>query len=218
MIALITFILFFVAIVKITLPYIIWTVVAGALLLFGSIAGLLSGWVAIILWLIFIPLALLNIVPLRKQIISASMLEYTRKVLPPISDTEQEAIDAGTVWWEAELFKGNPDWDKLHSIPVPKLTKEEQTFMDGPTEKLCKMVDDWQVTHQLNDLPTSVWTFLLGNKFFAINIPKEYGGLGFSPIANSAIVSKVASRSGTAGVTVVLQCFQDGLICTIVRW
>jgi len=204
MIALITFILFLVALVRITLPYIIWTTIAGALLFFGSVTGVLSGWLAVISWIIFIPLVLLNSAPLRKQIISTPMLDYTRKVLPPISDTEREAIDAGTVWWEAELFKGNPDWKKLHTIPVPKLTKQEQAFMDGPAEKLCKMVDDWQITHELNDLPSQVWEFLLDNKFFAINIPKEYGGLGFSPIANSAIVSKVTSRSGTVGVTVMV--------------
>lgn len=204
MIALIILFSFLIAVAKITLPYKVWTVIAGALLFLGSIFGAISGWFAVLLWLVFIPLALLNVESLRKQFISAPMLDYTRKVLPPISNTEQEAIDAGTVWWEAELFKGSPDWNKLHTIPVPKLTDEEQAFLDGPTEKLCKMVDDWQITHELNDLPTEAWTYLLENKFFAINIPKEYGGLGFSPIANSAIVSKVASRSGSAGVTVMV--------------
>jgi len=132
------------------------------------------------------------------------MLAYTRKVLPPISQTEQEAIDAGTVWWEAELFRGEPNWDKLHDIPKPDLTEEEQAYIDGPCEEVCKMIDDWEVTHELNDLPTNVWKYLMDHKFFAINIPKEFGGLGFSPIANSAIVMKVCSRSGTAGVTVMV--------------
>ena len=127
-----------------------------------------------------------------------------RRVLPPISDTEREAIEAGTIWWEAELFQGNPDWNKLLEIPAPGLSDEEQAFMDGPVEQLCEMLDDWQITHQLNDLPREVWEFMAKEKFWSINIPKQYGGLEFSAEANSAIVMKIATRSGTAAVTVMV--------------
>ena len=195
---------FLAAIARYDAKFIVWTGIAGALLLLALITGTFPPWLDLLLWLVFVPVALLNVTQLRQQFFSEPMLSYVRKVLPPISSTEQEAIDAGTIWWEAELFRGNPDWEKLHAIPRPELTPEEQEYMDGPVEQLCTMLDDWQITHELNDLPTEVWNYMRDNRFFAINISTKYGGLGFSPIANSDIVSKVASRSGTAGVTVMV--------------
>ena len=151
---------------------------------------------------VFLVIALVK--PIRTKLLSDRVLKYIGGALPPISATEQAAIDAGTVWWEAELFRGNPDWDKLHNIPYARLSDEEQAFIDGPVEQLCSMIDDWQITHELNDLPEEVWAFMKQEKFFGLMIPREYGGLGFSSMANSEIVMKVASRSGSAGVTVMV--------------
>ena len=112
-----------------------------------------------------------------------------------MSDTEKSAIDAGTTWWEADLFCGNPDWKKLHQYPVPKLTIEEQAFIDGPVEVVCSMLDDWEATHELTDLPQDVWQYLKDNKFFAMIIKKEYGGLEFSAFAQSCVLQKLTSKS-----------------------
>src|SRR5690606_1458634 len=100
------------------------------------------------------------------------------------------------------LFSGMPDWGKLMSLPAPALTPEEQAFLDGPTEELCRMLDDWEVTHELADMPQEVWEFLKRKGFFAMIIPKEYGGLGFSPLANSMVLAKIASRCATASSTI----------------
>ena len=204
MISLIVLVALLVAITRIKATFLIWTCVVGVLLFIATVTSAWVGWLTFIAWIAFIPMALLNIPTLRQNLLSKPMLAYAKKVLPPISQTEQEAIDAGTVWWEAELFRGEPNWDKLHNIPKPVLTEKEQAYMDGPVETLCNMLDDWKITHELNDLPTKVWKYMLDEKFFAINIPEEFGGLGFSPIANSAIVTKVCSASGTAGVTVMV--------------
>ena len=204
MVSLIVLIALLVAITRIKANFMVWTVVIGGALLFATLSGAWPTWLTVVCWLLFIPMLLVNIPAIRKSFFSRPMLAYTKRVLPPISQTEQEAIDAGTVWWEAELFRGEPNWDKLHNIPKPELTTEEQAYIDGPCEVVCSLIDDWETTHKLNDLSPKVWKYLLDNKFFAINIPTEYGGLGFSPIANSAIVSKVCSRSGTAGVTVMV--------------
>lgn len=112
-----------------------------------------------------------------------------------MSDTEKSAIDAGTTWWEADLFCGNPDWKKLHQYPVPKLTIEEQAFVDSPVEVVCSMLDDWEATHELTDLPQDVWQYLKDNKFFAMIIKKEYGGLEFSAFAQSCVLQKLTSKS-----------------------
>ena len=112
-----------------------------------------------------------------------------------MSDTEKSAIDAGTTWWEADLFCGNPDWKKLHQYPVPKLTIEEQAFIDGPVEVVCSMLDDWEATHELTDLPQDVWQYLKDNKFFAMIIKKEYGGFEFSAVAQSCVLQKLTSKS-----------------------
>ena len=204
MISLVVLVALLIAITRIKATFFIWTCVIGVLLFLVAVTSAWAGWLTVVAWIAFIPMVLLNVPVLRQNVISRPMLEYTKKVLPPISQTEQEAIDAGTVWWEAELFRGEPDWDKLHNIPKPDLTEKEQDFLDNQVETVCAMIDDWQITHELNDLPEKVWTYLMDEKFFAINIPEEYGGLGFSPIANSAIVTKVCSRSGTVGVTVMV--------------
>jgi acyl-CoA dehydrogenase len=124
--------------------------------------------------------------------------------LPPISPTEQDALDSGNVWWDSELFSGKPDWCRLRDLSISKLTPEEQTFLDEPVEKLCQQLDDWQITHELYDLPPDIWAFLKTNRFFGMIIPQAYGGLGFSALAHSQVVMKIASRSITAAVTVMV--------------
>ncbi len=119
-----------------------------------------------------------------------------------MSQTEKEALEAGTVWWEAELFKGKPDWKKLHNIQAPKLSAEEQAFLDGPVNEVCAMVSDYQVTHELADLPPEVWTFLKEKKFFAMIIKKQYGGLEFSAYAQSLVLQKLTGVSGVLSSTV----------------
>ncbi|WMP19361.1 acyl-CoA dehydrogenase [Thiothrix lacustris] len=127
-----------------------------------------------------------------------------KQQLPPISQTEQDALDSGNVWWDSELFSGKPDWCRLHDLSISKLSVEEQAFLDGPVEVLCQRLDDWQITHELYDLPPDIWAFLRQNRFFGMIIPKEYGGLGFSALAHSQVVMKVSSRSATAAVTVMV--------------
>jgi acyl-CoA dehydrogenase len=152
----------------------------------------------LLLWLIVGFIISLNIVDFRRDILSRRLLGVYRKMLPRVSETEQAALDAGSVWWEGELFSGDPRWEKLLSLPAAKLSDEEQAFIDGPTEDLCLMLDDWEITHELADLSPEVWTYLKDNGFFALVIPKKYGGRGFTPLGCSIILSKVASRSSTA--------------------
>src|SRR5450759_1848839 len=141
---------------------------------------------------------------LRRNVVSGAVLKVFRKILPQISATEQEAIDAGTVWWDGELFSGNPDWDKLLAFPKCGISAREQAFLDNEVEQLCAMLDDWDITHNRADLPPEVWQFIKDKGFFGMIIPKRYGGLEFSAQAHSAVVSKVSSRSGTAAVTVMV--------------
>jgi len=132
------------------------------------------------------------------------LLKVFRRLLPQVSQTEQEALDAGTVWWEGDLFSGAPNWNKLLAYPKPKLTAEEKAFLSGPVEQLCAMLDEWRITRELHDLPPDVWQFIKDNGFFGMIIPKQYGGLGFSALAHSEVVMKISSRSGTAAVSVMV--------------
>ena len=141
---------------------------------------------------------------LRRLLVSSFILKIFRKILPQVSQTEQEALDAGTVWWDGELFSGHPRWSKLLAFPKPALSDEEQAFLDNEVEQLCSMIDDWDVTHTRQDLPPEVWQFIKDKGFFGMIIPKSYGGLEFSALAHSAVVTKLASRSGTAAVTVMV--------------
>jgi acyl-CoA dehydrogenase len=159
----------------------------------------------IVLWAVFaIGAALLNPSPLRRAVLGTPLLALFRRILPQMSQTEQEALDAGTVWWDGDLFSGKPDWNKLLAFPKPELTAEEKAFIDGPVEAVCAMMNDWQITHELNDLPPRVWQFLKDQGFFGMIIPKNYGGLGFSALAHSEVVLKLTTRSGTAAVSVMV--------------
>jgi acyl-CoA dehydrogenase len=140
---------------------------------------------------------------LRARFVTKPILSWYRTVLPAISPTERDAIAAGTVWWDGELFSGKPDWSKLRSFPAPQLSVEEQMFLDGPVEKLCAMLNDWEI-RRAGDLPPHVWAFIREQGFMGMIIPRERGGLGFSALMHSHVVMKVASRSPAAAVTVMV--------------
>ncbi|WP_444931272.1 acyl-CoA dehydrogenase [Microbulbifer sp. SSSA002] len=141
---------------------------------------------------------------LRKKLFTAPLLKIIKRVLPPISATEREAMEAGEVWWDAELLSGKPDWDQLLEMGSPELNEEEQAFLAGPVEELCQMINDWQISYVDHDIPEHVWDFLRKNRFLGIIIPKKYGGLGFSPTAHAEIVTKITTRSTCVGVTVMV--------------
>ncbi|HLO67534.1 MAG TPA: acyl-CoA dehydrogenase [Holophaga sp.] len=148
--------------------------------------------------------AVLHVPPLRRALLTGPALAAFRRRLPPLSPTEREALEAGTVAWDGQLFGGNPDWAGLLATPSPVLTAEEQAFLDGPVEELCAMLDDWRIVHELRDLPPQVWAFLKEKGFFGMIIPKAYGGLGFSALAHSQVVLKLASRCSAAVTTVMV--------------
>ena len=155
---------------------------------------------------ILLALALLVTLPgdLRLDKLSRPLLGWVRSRLPKLSPTEQEALNSGSVDWDGELFSGQPEWNKLLDAAPAHLTSEEQAFLDGPVEELCKMLDDWQITHEHYDLPDKVWKFIRSKGFFGLVIPKEDGGLGFSNTAHSEIVMKISTRSVSAAVTVMV--------------
>ncbi len=166
----------------------------------GAPAGLWKG----LLWVLLAGLWLLNVRPLRKALITRPFLGAYLRLLPSMSQTEKEALEAGTVWWDGELFTGAPDWSKLRNARPPQLSAEEQAFLDGPCEELCRMLDDWDITHERADLPPEVWELLKTRGFFAMIIPKKYGGLEFSAYAHSCVLAKIASRSATAASNVAV--------------
>jgi acyl-CoA dehydrogenase len=170
---------------------------------FGAPAQQLNLWKAI-LWIGLGVLAFLNIRPVRKALITRPFMKAYRRMLPAMSQTEREALEAGTVWWDGELFTGKPDWSKLLSAKVPQLTAEEQAFVDGPCEQLCRMIDDFDITHRRGDIPKEIWDFLKSKGFFAMIIQKKYGGLEFSAYAHSCVLAKLASRSATVSSTVAV--------------
>ena len=178
-------------------PLWLWTL-AGA----GLLAAAGCGPVA---WTVFLVVAVpFNLRPLRRMLVASPLLALFRRILPQISQTEREALDAGTVWWEGELFSGRPDWRKFLAFPVPRLSAEEQAFVDGPVETLCRMVDDWKITRELGDLPPHVWQYIKDEGFLGMIIPRQYGGKEFSALAHSEVVMKLTSRSGSAAVSVMV--------------
>ena len=177
----------------------------GVVLFIAYLLGFLGGFFGGLLVLVAIVLAVLfNVRSLRHRFVSTPLLKYVKAVLPPMSDTERDAIDAGTVWWEAELFRGAPNWQKLISYPEATLSEREQAFVDGPVDKLCSIMDDWEITYELNDLPPAVWKYIKEEKFLGMVIPEEYGGLGFSAMAHSEVVTKLATRSVSGAVSVMV--------------
>ncbi len=178
------------------------TIAAGAGLLAYSFFGNGSVLWLMLLWLLFGGIAVLNVTEFRREKITRPALKIYRTMLPTMSDTEREALEAGNVWWDGELFSGMPEWSRLMSFPAPKLSAEEQAFMDGPCEELCRMLDEWDIANERGDMPPEVWAFIKKHRFFAMIIPKEYGGLEFSAYANAMVIAKLASRSTTASSTV----------------
>src|ERR1700723_520684 len=160
-----------------------------------------TGWKAAL----SVPFALLflfNVRPLRIRLLTRPFMKKYLKLLPAMSSTEREALGGGPVWWDGELFTGGPNWQKLMSAKPPVLTSAEQAFLDGPCETLCAMLDDWDITHRRADLPAAVWDFIKSQGFFAMIIPRRYGGLRFSAYAHSCVLVKIASRSGPASSTI----------------
>ena len=167
-----------------------------------------SGAVFSGLWLIWVPLllmlTLINLPSLRQKLITKPAMGLLKANLPSISRTEQEALDGGNVWWDAELFSGKPNWTRLRDLSSSSLNQEEQAFIDGPVETLCHMLNDWEITHKHQDLSPEIWDFIKKERFLGMIIPKQYGGLGFSALAHSQVVMKVSCRSLTAAVTIMV--------------
>lgn len=181
------------------------TALVGLAILLAVFAGELPWFFSFLLLIGFALGALvLNSTQVRQEWISRHLLEIFRKKLPALSDTEKEAMASGSVWWEADLLGGHPDWHKLFNYPLSELSEEEQAFLDGPTDEFCAMIDDWQITHNDLDLTPEAWSFLKDRGFMGLIVPKEYGGLGFSARAISEIVMKVSSRSITAACTLLV--------------
>jgi len=187
-----------------SLSLIIWL----AVLVIADVALALAGMnlpVAVLILLLIGAVGVLFAVEeIRLKWVSRPLKNYIRKSLPPMSDTEKAAIEAGTVWWDGELFRGKPNFSRLLDTSKPTLSEEERAFLDGPTETLCAMLDDWRISHELRDLPADAWVFIRKNHFLAMVIPKQYGGLAFSAYAHSCVLQKIASRSAAAVVTVMV--------------
>src|SRR3979490_319854 len=148
---------------------------------------------ALILAVVLVLAAAANIPLSRRKLVTDRVLALYRRILPDMSQTEKEAIDAGTVWWDGDLFSGKPDWDKLLAVPAPRLSAEEQAFLDGPVEELCAMCNDWEITHERQDLPPRVWQFIKDKGFLGMIIPKKYGGREFSATLHSQGIQKLGT-------------------------
>lgn len=171
--------------------FVLWRLLAGG----GSWAWALAPGVI---------LGLFSIDRVRRVLVTGPAYRMVKTILPRVSSTEQEALDAGTVGWDADLFSGRPNWDNLLGVSKLTLTKAEQDFLDGPCEVVCTMIDDWKVRDQDADMAPAVWKYLKDKKFLGMLIGEEHGGLGFSAQAQSMIVSKIAGRSASAGITVMV--------------
>jgi acyl-CoA dehydrogenase len=183
----------------------VWTGVLGIALAAATFTGAITGALAGIAWFVFLGVAAIaNVKALRMGFLTQPIFGLYKKVLPQMSSTEQEALEAGTVWWDGDLFSGKPDWNKWLNVPRAKLSAEEQAFMDGPTAELCAMIDEWKTTHELHDLEPKVWQYIKEQGFLGMIIPKEYGGKGFSAYGHSQIVMKISTRSATAAVSVMV--------------
>ena len=180
----------------------VWVAITATLLVASWLLGANATAIVIATLLAALVAVPLLVPQLRKPFITAPLLKFYTRLLPPLSDTERTALESGTVGFEGQLFSGKPDWQQLLSQPKAELTAEEQAFLDGPTEELCRMTDDWDITHVRADLPPDMWDFIKRNRFFGLNIPKEYGGLGFSALMNHKVIQKLASVSAVVSSTV----------------
>lgn len=146
----------------------------------------------------------LGVAPLRRALVTAPLFRAYRRILPAMSETEQDALEAGTVWFEGELFRGRPDWRRLRGIPAPRLNEEEQQFLDRDTRELCAMIDDWRITHQDFDMSPQAWAFIKSRGFLGMIIPRRYGGKGFSAYAHSEVITRLSTRASSSAVTVMV--------------
>jgi len=186
-------------------PLFVWTLAIGGALFALHGAGALGFTGLAIALGVFAPVALiLNLPPLRRKLVTNFIFGPFKAVLPEMSSTEREALEAGDVWWEAEMFRGRPEWDKLLDFPYTPLTEQEKSFLANEVEEACRMVDDWKCEFEDKDLTPEVWQYLKDKGFFAMLIKKEFGGLGFSCAAQSAVVTKLATKSITLAVTVMV--------------
>lgn len=173
-----------------------------AWLVLGCIApGMFSLWLLIPLLSIIL---VLNVGPLRRAFLTKPVFGLLKKTMPSMSVTEREALEAGTTWWEKELFSGKPNWNEFSQISLPQLTAEEQSFLDNEVNEFCNLLDEWDIQHNRKDLSPEAWQYLKDKGFFGLIIPKEFGGHDFSAYAQSRVMSKIASRSGTAAVTAMV--------------
>ncbi|MDJ0778275.1 MAG: acyl-CoA dehydrogenase [Gammaproteobacteria bacterium] len=195
----------FYAIARHRIPLRNLALISGLFLAVFTLMGGFSLFWGLFFWiLLLVPAILFGVDQIRREFLSEPLLRRISRVLPQMSETERAAIEAGNVWWEAELFRGSPDWRKLQEYSMPKLSEEEQAFIDGPVEELCAMIDDWDITHRRMDLPPEVWDYMKQHRFFGMIIPRQYGGLEFSAHAHSCVVTKLSARSISAGVTVMV--------------
>jgi acyl-CoA dehydrogenase len=184
--------------------YAAWTTALGLALLAWWFAVPSPSFVFHALLVLFVAAAVVFGVPsLRRSLLTRHLMAVAKGFIPRMSDTERTALDAGTVWWDGELFSGDPDWRKLLDYKVSNLSAAEAAFLAGPVETLCRQLDDWRIS-QARDIPTEVWEILRRDKFLGMIIPEAYGGLGFSAIGHSAVVVKVASRSIPVACTLMV--------------
>jgi acyl-CoA dehydrogenase len=170
----------------------------------GEVQPLELGVLSLLAWIPAFLLVLLAIPPVRRRILVVPAFTAIKKILPRVSDTESQALEAGTIGFDAELFSGRPDWSKLKAVPGIELTAEEQAFLDGPTEELCGMLNDWQIRHTERDIPEPIWDFVKKHGYLGMLISKEHGGLGFSAQAQSLILGKISSRSPDVATIVMV--------------
>tara|TARA_R110000868_G_scaffold84822_6_gene238966 strand:- start:38872 stop:41277 length:2406 start_codon:yes stop_codon:yes gene_type:complete len=183
----------------------VWTVVMAGFLAAFTVLPPHAHILSIVFWAIYGCFAVFaNIKPLRMLFFTRPFFMRFKKILPPMSSTEREALEAGDTWWEGDLFQGSPNWKKLHAIKKPSLTIEEQAFVDNEVETLCKMINDWQIVSVDRDMPPEVWQYLKDNRFFGMVIDKKYGGRGFSALAHSTVVTKIATSSFSVAVNTMV--------------
>jgi acyl-CoA dehydrogenase len=193
-----------VALAYVGAPALAWTAAFGAILYVLTGASGVAWWMLVIDAIGIAIAVILNITALRRKLVSGPALAAFRRIMPAMSQTERDAIDAGTVWWDGDLFSGKPDWNKLLAIPQARLSSEEQAFLDNETEELCRIAIDWDSTHVHQDLPPHVWQYIKDKGFLGMIIPKSYGGKQFSAYAHSQVVMKLSTRCGAAAVSVMV--------------
>jgi len=177
-------------------PLVLWAIAGAAILIgFGAPLWLVAVFAAV--------MAIFLITPIRRLLVSSIVMKILGPIMPTISETERTAIESGSVWAEGELFSGKPDFAKLMAEPYPTLTAEERAFVDGPVEELCSVVDDWEIWER-REIPQVAWDVIKREKFLGMIIPKEYGGLGFSGLAHSEVIMKLATRSIPVCITVMV--------------